>query len=133
LDHTLLKSTDSTTYTGHEFEHRKVPNPAQVEVMLDEETFEIEVIAYGYEYMAEIKDGEPQPLLHDPYMHPGASYWSNHPMSRRGYEDVDRLGNIQTVTHEHERQEGEPEGIWEQILRYLKDDELPAKCSEAPK
>jgi hypothetical protein len=130
LDHTLIKSTDSTTYTGHEFEDRNVPYPALIEVTLGDETFEIEVVTYRYEYMSGLREGESSPTLHDPDMHPGVSYSRKHPTSRRNYEDVEKLGNIRTITHIRGRQEGEPKDIWEQILRYLKDDKLPAECND---
>ena len=49
------------------------------------------------------------------------------------YEDVDKEGPIATISHLHGLQEGELEGIWDQLLHYLKDDELPADCSDASK
>jgi hypothetical protein len=133
IDHTLLKSTDSTTYTGHEFEDRNVPRSTWVGVGLGEEVFEVEVTTYGYEYMTGLREGESLPETHDPYMHPGVSYSPGHPTSRRGYEDVDENGEVRTISHIHGRREGEPVGIWEQLLRYLKDGELPVDCDDASK
>lgn len=132
LDHMLIKSMDSTTYTGHEFKNRNVPYPTLVEVSLGNETFEIEVVTYGYEYMTGLRKGEPEPVLHDPYMHPGVSYSPEHPTSRCNYEDVDKLGNVHMITHRHGQQEGELKDIWKQILHYLKDDKLPAGCDDLP-
>jgi hypothetical protein len=98
--------------------------------MLGNKTFETEVVTYGYGYMSELREGESSPALHDPDMHPGVSYSLEHPTSRHNYEDVDELGNVRTITHKHGRQEGEPKDIWEQILHYLKDDELPVECDD---
>jgi len=66
-------------------------------------------------------------------MHPGISYCLEHPTSRRVYEDVDKEGPIATISHSHGLQEGELEGIWDQLLCYLKDDKLPADCSDVSK
>ena len=129
LDHTLLKSTDSTTYTGHEFEHRKFPMTAWVEVSLGAEVCEVEVTSYGYEYMSGLAEGEQPPVLHNPNMNPGLSYSADHPDSRLNYDGVKyqdiEPGEIATIGHVHGRREGEPEGLWDAMLRYLKDDMLP--------
>ena len=81
VDHSLLKSTDSTTYTGHEFEHRKVAMTTWVEVSLGEDIHEVEVTSYGYEYMSNLAEGKSLPILHDPHMHHGVSYMPDHPTS----------------------------------------------------
>jgi hypothetical protein len=66
-------------------------------------------------------------------MHSGVSYSSGHPTSRHGYEDVNEDGELRMISHIHGCQEGEPEGIWEQLLCYLKDGELPVDCDDAIK
>jgi hypothetical protein len=129
LDHTLLKSTDSTTYTGHEFERRRSPSTTWVEVSLGEEVYEVEITSYGYEYLSGLAKGKHAPTLHNPCMHPGQSHSTNHLDSRLNYDDVEYRGIepevIATIGHVHGRQEGEPEGLWPAILRYLKDNILP--------
>jgi hypothetical protein len=131
VDHSLLKSTDSTTYTGHEFEDRHTPYSFWTEVSLCDDVFKVEVTSYGYEYMTDLVDGEFPPVPHDPDMHPGISYSPDHPTSRRKYVDVDPSGRIATISHIHGRQEGEPDGIWAQLLLYLKDGALPTECDDS--
>lgn len=129
IDHMLLKSTDSMTYTGHEFEHHNVKSWMWSEVSLGNEVCEVEIVSYGSEYMAGLREGVSPPVAHDPHMHPGVSYTPEHPMSRCDYDDIDykhvRASNIATISHIHGRQEGEPEGLFDNLLCYLKDDILP--------
>jgi len=54
LDHSLLKSTDSMTYTGHKLEDRKVPYRSWVEVKLGDDVFKTEITSYGYEFMTSL-------------------------------------------------------------------------------
>jgi len=68
LTFSLLKSTDSTTYTGHEFENRHVPMTSWAEVALGDEVFNVEVVSYGYEYMTSLREGESPPFDHDQSM-----------------------------------------------------------------
>ena len=82
VNHSLLKSTDSTTYTGHEFEHRKIATTTWVEVSLGGETHGVKVTLYGYEYMSQLAKGESPSVLHDPHIHPGMSYVPDQPASR---------------------------------------------------
>ena len=129
VDHSLLKSTDSTTYTGHKFEHQKVPTTTWVEVSIGEEIRGVEVTSYGYKYMSDLAEGESPPILHDPHMQPGISYMPDHPTSRWCYEDIEYqnldIADIAMISHVHGRQEGEPDGLWVSMLHYLKDDILP--------
>ena len=115
IDHSLLKSTDSMTYTGHKFEHRKVATTTWVEVSLGEDIHEVEVTSYGYEYMSDLVEGESPPILHDPHMHHGVLYTPDHPMLRQNYEDIKYwdvdVVDITTISHVHGQQEGEPEGL----------------------
>ena len=131
LTYSLLKSTDSTTYTGHEFEYRNVPTTTWVEVTLGEEMFSVEVTSYGYEYMTNLREGESLPFDHDQGMLHYVSYLAQFPTSRMKYEDV-RLTSprdIATISHEHGQKEGECPGIWDDMLRYLKDNLLPTFAS----
>jgi hypothetical protein len=82
FNHSLMKSTDSMTYTGHEFENRNSLSWTWVEVTLGDEIRQVEIKSYGYEYMTDLHEGESPPVLHDPDMHLGVSYSPNHPTSR---------------------------------------------------
>jgi hypothetical protein len=97
VDHSLMKSTDLTTYTGHEFENRNSLSWTWVEVTLGDEICQVEIKTYGYKFMTELCDGESPPILHDPVMHPGVSYLPDHPTSRRNYNDVP-YGDVDMLT-----------------------------------
>ena len=129
VNHSLLKSTDSTTYTGHEFKYRKVATTSWVKVLLGEDIYKVEVTSYGYEYMSNLMEGELLPILHDPHMHHRVSYTPDHPTSQQNYEDIKYqdvdVVDIATISPVHGRQEGEPEGVWDSMLHYLKDNILP--------
>ena len=79
--------------------------------------------------MSGLAEGESPPVLHDLHMHPGMSYMPDHPTSRQCYKDVEyhhvNVRTIATISHIHRWQEGEPEGLWDTMLRYLKDNILP--------
>ena len=129
FDHSLLKSTDLLTYTGHKFEYRNAPSWTWVEVELGGEICQLEVKSCGYEYMTGLKEGELPPLEHDPYMHPGMSCSLDRPSSQHNYslikhENVDEA-TIRMISHTHGKQEGEPEGLWNELLCSLKDGVLP--------
>lgn len=127
LTFSLLKSTDSTTYTGHEFEHCHVPTRKWVEIALGNETFNVEVVSYGYEYMTGLRTGESHPQDHDLTMLHYRSYSAQHPTARMGYEDVALKdeSDIATISHVHGRKEGEQLGYWDDMLSYLKDNVSP--------
>lgn len=114
---------------GHEFENRNSLSWTWVEVTLGDDIRQVEIKSYGYEYMADLCKGEPPSVLHDPDMHLGVSYSPNHPTSRQSYEDVlysdVDLQDVQTISHVHGRQEGKPEGLWQNLLCYLKDGIIP--------
>jgi hypothetical protein len=133
IDHTLLKSTDYTTYTGHEFEDRNMPWTTWTQVHLGDESFEVEITSYGYEYMSSLREGESPPDLHKTWMYSGVSYSCGHLTSRVRYEDVNAKGEIKTISHICGHQESEPKGIWEQLFLYLKDGKLPANCGDMNK
>ena len=88
LTYSLLKLTDSTTYTGHEFEYRNAPMMTWVDVFLGGETFSIEVTLYGYKYMTDLWEGESPPFDHDQGMLHYVSYSVQFPTSQMKYGDV---------------------------------------------
>jgi hypothetical protein len=55
----LLKSTDSLSYTGHEFENWHTPSSALYEFLFGEELVELEATTYGYEYKFGLREGAP--------------------------------------------------------------------------
>jgi len=57
VKYSLLSITDDFSYTGREFEHRKVCTPKVVECIFEGETFSFEVFSYECAYMSSLKQG----------------------------------------------------------------------------
>ena len=130
LTHVLLKSTDTLTYTGHEFENRRTPAHETVQVCLGDEVLDLEITTYSYEYMSKPRQGAPLPIPHDS-LHTTLNGINPHNRldTRRGYEDVDPMGYIACAMHTHGIKDVEsPEG-WKEVFRYLRDGLIPLRIT----
>jgi hypothetical protein len=125
----LLKSTDSLTYTGHEFENRHTPSTTTVECLLGEESVELEVVTYGYEYMSRLRKGAPPISTFDTICGAGHIDAMERTDTRQNYEDVDPNGPIACISHAYGTADYESPELWQEILAYLKDGTEPGRCN----
>jgi hypothetical protein len=128
ISSSLLRSTDTLTYTGHEFENRKTPTCEIVGISLGEEEFTMEITTYGYEYMTGPIKGES--LLMEPLSEtcPGGSSLCVRYGTREDYENVDPAGVIACISHTYGVKDLEPPELWREMKAYLKDGMLPSRC-----
>ena len=124
----LLKSTDSLSYTGHEFENRHTPTTTTVEFLLGEELIELETTTYGYEYMSRLCKGAPPVTFVNSYNTAGPIGAQECTDTRRNYEDVDPKGHIACISHAYGTKDFESPEHWQEILAYLKDGIIPERC-----
>jgi len=123
----LLRSTDSLTYTSHEFENRHMPSYETVTVALGGEEFQIEITEYGYKYMLNLQEGAPAPTVFDSKRYSGKispHQWTD---TCHDYGDVDPNGYIACISHTAGVRDFESPELWKEIHAYLKDGILPTR------
>ena len=130
IKRSLLSITDDFSYTGREFEHRRVAVSELVECELAGEVFTIEVQRYPRAFMSSLKQGALQPTLTDQSGLPGILDPSSQTNNRLNYEDVDPLICVTCATHAHGIQDKDSPEMWNKVIAYLKKDALPKRCEE---
>ena len=95
----LLSVTDDFSYTGREFEHRRVNVAELVTCELAGEEFSMEIQRYPRAYMSTLKDGASQPTLTDQSGLPGIPDPSLRTDNRVNYEEIDPRMNVTCATH----------------------------------
>jgi len=88
VKYSLLSITDNFSYTGREFEDRKVCTPKVVECMFEGDTCSFEVFSYKRAFMSSIKQGVSPPSITDEYLAPGLLEMSLQTDNRINYENV---------------------------------------------
>ena len=129
----LLSITDNFSYTGREFEHRRVNVPELVLCELGGEVFTIEIQRYPRAYMSSLKFGASQPTIYDQSDLSGIPDPSLRTDNRVNYEDVDPLMDVMCATHSFGVQDQDSPGMWQEIITYLKTDSLPEHCQDPNK
>ena len=100
--YSLLSVVDDFSYTGSEFEFRRVCVPTtMVEYMLGRETFAIEIQQYPQAYMSTLKEGASPPSLTDQSALPGIPDPTLRMDNRMDYEDVSPLTLSQMLHAPH--------------------------------
>ena len=120
IKYSLLSVMDDFSYTGTEFEHRKIRVPDMVECTLGGETFTIEVYRYPRAYMTSLKEGAPPPSLSDLSTLPGIPEPSLQTDNRLNYEEVPPLTDVICATHSFGIQDKDSPEMWQEIITYLK-------------
>jgi len=126
----LLAITDNFSYTGREFEHRRVSVSEVVECELAGEVFTLEVQKYPRAFMSSLKKGASQPTMTDQSALPGIPDPSLCTDNRFNYEDVDPLENVTCTTHSYGVKDQDSPEMWMEIIAYLKTDTLPEHCKD---
>ena len=124
----LLKSTDTLTYMGHEFENRHTPSYETVEVSIGGESFMMEVTVYSYEFMSGPTEGT---LSHSGFyssLGGGGIEAAPNSETHHDYGDVDPDGYIACISHAYSVKDFESPELWQEILSYLMDGMLPTHC-----
>ena len=129
----LLSITDNFSYTGREFEHRRVNVPELVLCELGGEVFTIEIQRYPRAYMSSLKFGASQPTIYDQSDLSGIPDPSQRTNNRVNYEDVDPLTDVTCATHSFGVQDQDSPEMWREIITYLKTDSLPERCQDPNK
>ena len=128
IKYSLLSVMGDFSYTGTEFEHRKIRVPDMVECTLGGETFTIEVYRYPRAYMTSLKEGAPPPSLSDLSTLPGIPKPSLRTDNRLNYEEVPPLTDVTCATHSFGIQDKDSPEMWQEIITYLKSDTMPTRC-----
>jgi len=131
IKYSLLSITDDFSYTGLEFEHRKVCVPTLVECTLGGETFTIEVYQYPRAYMSSLKEGASQPSLTDQSALSGIPDPMLRTDNRSKYEEVSHFTDVTCATHSFGVQDKDSPEMWHEIVTYLKMDVMPSRCENA--
>jgi hypothetical protein len=126
----LLSITDDFSYTGREFEHRRVNVSELVSCELAGEIFTIEIQRYPRVFMSTLKEGESQPTLTDQFAVAGTPDPLKRTDNRINYEDVDPRMYITCATHAYGVKDQDSAEMWREIIEYLKTDALPERCQD---
>ena len=129
----LLSITDDFSYTGHEFEHRRVKVPELVKCELAGEAFTLEIQRYPRAFMSSLKQGALRPTVTDQSTLPGIPHPTSRTDNRVNYEDVDPMTDVTCATHAYGVKDDDSSEMWEEIIAYLKTDVLPERCQDPVK
>ena len=129
----LLSITDDFSYAGREFEHRRVNVSELAKCELAGEILTLEIQKYPRAYMLSLREGVPHPSITDQSTLPGIPDSSQRTDNRFYYEDVDPLKDVTCATHSYSVQDQDSPEMWEEIVAYLKNDVLPARCEDPVK
>jgi len=121
----LLSITDDFSYTGREFEHRKVCTPILETCSLGEEVFTMELSHYRRSYMTSLGPGAPQPSVTDNSTLPGIPDASLRTDNRVNYENVPPLTDVMCTVHSFGVKDKDSPEMRLEIITYLKSDILP--------
>ena len=124
----LLSITDDFSYTGREFEHRKICTPVLATCSLGEEVFTMELSIYRRSYMTSLRPGAPQPSVTDNSTLPGIPEPALRTDNRVNYEDVSPQTDVTCATHSFGVKDKDSPEMWQEITTYLKLDVLPTRC-----
>jgi hypothetical protein len=128
VKHSLLSITDDFSYTGREFEHRKVCTPILATCSLGEDTFTLEMNQYKRSYMSSLRPGAPRPTVTDESVLPGIPDPTLRTDNRINYEDVPPFTNVTCATHSYGVKDRDSPEMWTEIVNYLKTDVMPDRC-----
>jgi hypothetical protein len=126
----LLSVTDDFSYTGREFEHRRVNVSELVTCELAGEVFTIEIQRYPRAFMSTLKEGAPLPTLADQSTFPGIPDAFQRTDNRLHYEDIDPQTCVTCATHAYGVKDQDSAEMWREIIAYLKTDALPVRCQD---
>lgn len=126
----LLSITDDFSYTGREFEYRKVCTPFEATCSLGGEVFTLELSRYQRSYMSSLEPGAPQPSVTDNSTLQGIPDPALRTDNRVNYEDVPPLTDVTCVMHSFGVKDKDSPEMWQEIITYLKTDVLPLRCED---
>ena len=131
IKYSLLSVTDDFSYTGREFEHRRISVSTLEECTLGGEAFTIEVFRYPRAYMTELNKGASQPSVIDQSALPGIPDPALRTDNRLKYEEVSPYSEVTCATHSFGVQDKDSPEMWQEIVTYLKMDIMPPRCEDA--
>ena len=126
----LLSITDDFSYTGHEFEYRKVCTSFVATCSLGNEVFDVELYRYGRSYMSSLQQGAPQPSITDRSSLPGIPDPSLRTDNRINYEEVPLSIAVTCAVHAFGVKDKDSPEMWQEIITYLKTDVMPSRCED---
>ena len=130
VKYSLLAVTDDFSYTGSEFEHRKVRVPVLAKCSLGEEVFMIELSEYRRAFMSTLKSGASQPMVTDQSALPGIPSAMLRTDNRINYEDVPPRYEVTCAMHSFGVKDRDSPEMWQEIISYLKTDMMPERCHD---
>ena len=130
VKYSLLSITDDFSYTGFEFEHRKVCVPVLAKCSLGDEIFMMELSEYRRAYMSTLRSGAPQPTVTDQSSLPGIPDATLRTDNRLNYEDVPPRSEVTCAMHSFGVKDRDSPEMWEEIIKYLKTDVMPERCQD---
>ena len=129
--YSLLLITDDFLYTGREFEFRKVCIPEVVNCLWEGEERSFEVFSYKRTFMSTLKQGAFPPSVTDNFAALGPSEATSQRDNRIDYEDVSPQIEVTCAVHAYGVKDKDSLEMWSEIILYLKDDTMPARCEDA--
>ena len=130
VKYSLLSITDEFSYTGREFEHRKVCIPKVVECVFGSETFSFEIFSYKRAYMSTLKQGTSSLSVTENSLVPVLSESTLQMSNRIDYEDVSPQIEVTCAVHAYGVKDKDSPEMWTEIITYLKNDTMPTRCSD---
>lgn len=130
LKHSLLKSTDSFSYVGREFELRKIAITSVCTYTLGDELIELETTNYARGFLSDLKSGEQTPTQEWHNAADGIGHHEDRTDHRCGYEDVSIDTEVSCLTHAFGVKAEESPELWQEIFEYLTTDKLPSRCRD---
>ena len=130
VKYSLLAVTDDFSYTGSEFEHRKVCSPVSAKCSLGGEVFTIELLQYRRAYMSTLKSGAPRPTITDQSALSGIPDAALRTDNRINYENIPPHYEVTCATHSYGVKDRDSPEMWQEIIAYLKTDAMPDRCQD---
>ncbi|RDB28645.1 hypothetical protein Hypma_014867 [Hypsizygus marmoreus] len=131
LRRSLLRTTDTVSYTGSEFEARKVRFSKTYICRLGNENVSLDFTLYRRAYLSGLKEGHPRPVQEQPedlWGHLGDM--DERLDNRKDYEHVPPDVHLTCLTHAFGLKDEDSPELWLEIYDYLSKDLLPARCTD---
>ena len=128
MKYSLLSITDNFSYTGREFEYRKVCNSEVIDCILGGEARTFEIFSYERAYMSSLKQGASPPSITNNSTFLGLLDPTLRTDNRINYEDVSLQVEVTCAVHAYGVKDKDSVEMWAEIILYLKDDIMPARC-----
>ena len=130
IKYSLLSVTDNFSYTGHEFELRKVCTAKVIDCILGGEARSFEIFSYERAYMSSLKQSASPPSITNNSTFLDLLDPTLRTDNRINYEDISPQIEVTCAVHAYGVKDKDSVEMWAEIISYLKDDIMPARCED---